>query len=384
MSEHVWAQDNIAVYVAGGLDAFESERLEKHVADCPACAQLVAETRSLEKKLAPLVRAAAPGSSLEDRIIQSLPPAQGTPRMNAWSGRRKAYLAAAAAVLLAALGAGLSGLIQKKGLGFPATAPVRMAQSVGHDRTGDILFVTGTDYLLEGLSGTNGKDGNGKQTPPSADDMAKELRDETVAQLSKEGDKAENKLSGLAHHRLNVESEPGESKAPPRAIDAGVPVAPPVSQPVSGGGSSTATTSMGGSESGPSRGFRGFWPSSGTLTPDSKPSLPQAWADYDHTFRATGPAADKGDKDAKKNEMVWNYTNNGTLPNLGTTFFKPGDDKAVQENAKEVEKKSVGFNTTLPKKHPTTGSIHGPIGAKRRSSKGTAALESGSGDHRRQ
>ena len=68
MSDHVWAQENIAAYVAGGLEASEDERLEKHVADCPTCARLVDEARSLEKKLAPLVLAADPGPSLEDRI----------------------------------------------------------------------------------------------------------------------------------------------------------------------------------------------------------------------------------------------------------------------------------------------------------------------------
>ncbi len=38
MSDHTWTQENIASYVAGGLDAAERERLEQHAADCGDCA----------------------------------------------------------------------------------------------------------------------------------------------------------------------------------------------------------------------------------------------------------------------------------------------------------------------------------------------------------
>src|SRR5579863_9355755 len=80
MSEHVWAQENIAAYVAGGLDASEGERIEKHAADCAACARDIDDARSLERKLAPLVLAADPGPALEDRIIQSLPTVRANTR----------------------------------------------------------------------------------------------------------------------------------------------------------------------------------------------------------------------------------------------------------------------------------------------------------------
>ncbi len=115
MSDHVWTQENIAAYVAGGFDASEAERLEKHVADCPACARLVDEARSLEKKLAPLVSLADPGPSLEDRIIQALPSAQAAPTMRSWLASTKTLLAVAAAVLLAALGAGLRSVMEPSG-----------------------------------------------------------------------------------------------------------------------------------------------------------------------------------------------------------------------------------------------------------------------------
>ena len=46
----------------------------------------------------------------------------------------------------------------------------------------------------------------------------------------------------------------------------------------------------------------------------------------------------QGDKEAKGEQgksLVWNYTNNGALPNLGTTYFKPGDDWARQDSVSD-------------------------------------------------
>ena len=35
MSDHQWAQNGMAAYVAGGLEPAERERLETHLAQCP-------------------------------------------------------------------------------------------------------------------------------------------------------------------------------------------------------------------------------------------------------------------------------------------------------------------------------------------------------------
>ena len=51
MSDHVWAQENIAAYIAGGLDPAEAERLEKHAAECAGCAQAIDDTRALDRRL---------------------------------------------------------------------------------------------------------------------------------------------------------------------------------------------------------------------------------------------------------------------------------------------------------------------------------------------
>ena len=37
MSEHGWSLEDIAAFVAGGLDSAEAERLDRHAAECPKC-----------------------------------------------------------------------------------------------------------------------------------------------------------------------------------------------------------------------------------------------------------------------------------------------------------------------------------------------------------
>src|SRR5262249_29885763 len=72
MSEHAWVQENIAAYVAGGLEGAEAERIEQHTAECPACAALVRETRALDSGMVSLFASARPSAELEHRVIQSL------------------------------------------------------------------------------------------------------------------------------------------------------------------------------------------------------------------------------------------------------------------------------------------------------------------------
>ena len=185
MSEHVWTQDNIAAYVAGGLQASEAERLEKHVADCAACARDIGEARSLEKKLAPLLLMADPGPALEDRIIQSLPPVEGRRWANKPSRKGKVVMAAAAAVLLAVLGAGVNALIERNGLGFPSALPFTMAKAPEKYRNADLDIIGGTEHPAKPIELGRRKALEMPDTAPisSADDLAKEIRDQTLAPL---------------------------------------------------------------------------------------------------------------------------------------------------------------------------------------------------------
>src|SRR5713101_3464153 len=121
MSDHVWALENIAAYLAGGLDPTEGERLEQHAAQCAVCARDLDEGRALERKLAPLFRRAKPGPALEDRIIQALlmaRPAGARRRAYHLPWQAKTGLAVAAALLLAFIGFGVSRMIEEDRLGF--------------------------------------------------------------------------------------------------------------------------------------------------------------------------------------------------------------------------------------------------------------------------
>src|SRR5262245_36259792 len=113
MTIHTWVRRNLAAYVTGGLAAAERKRLERHVAACPECAPALDEARSGDRALAALFADVQPGPGLEDEAIRRLRQALPPPERWHLSRKVRALLAVAAAVLLAAFGAGLSGLIEE-------------------------------------------------------------------------------------------------------------------------------------------------------------------------------------------------------------------------------------------------------------------------------
>jgi hypothetical protein len=105
MSIHSWVHKHLPTYLAGGLNERERWRLERHLPHCADCTRALDEVRALDEQLGALFAADRPQPALEDRMIRSL--RQVLPR------RRvplffKVLAGAAAALLLAALGAGLS------------------------------------------------------------------------------------------------------------------------------------------------------------------------------------------------------------------------------------------------------------------------------------
>lgn len=72
MSEHAWAQEHIAAFVSGGLDASEAERLESHLVACPECASTLSRSREIDSRLASLFVMSRPRPDLEDRAIQAV------------------------------------------------------------------------------------------------------------------------------------------------------------------------------------------------------------------------------------------------------------------------------------------------------------------------
>src|SRR5262245_29559147 len=111
MSDHVWVQENIAAYVAGGLAPAEGGRLEQHAAGCALCAHDLDEARSLERRLSPLFARANPGPALEDRIITALPTTPPPRRTLSLSRTQKLLLTAAAVFLFGTIGATMSILV---------------------------------------------------------------------------------------------------------------------------------------------------------------------------------------------------------------------------------------------------------------------------------
>jgi len=141
MSDHAWALENLASYVAGGLDTGELERLEEHLTACPACAGKLHETRSLDHSLAAIFAGVRPDAALEDRVIHlagvkvTLPPC--LPRY------ARIGLAAAAVLLVASAGAVMNDLILKGELPFPGAADEGRARAENSLR--QVTFATDFD-----------------------------------------------------------------------------------------------------------------------------------------------------------------------------------------------------------------------------------------------
>ena len=101
ISEHAWSEEQVAAYVAGGLNAAECERLVAHARECPDCTAAIERTRWLDRGMDSLFMAAKPGPDLEDRTLFAL--RMSPERKPAREGWQKRLLVAAsvAAVLTA-------------------------------------------------------------------------------------------------------------------------------------------------------------------------------------------------------------------------------------------------------------------------------------------
>jgi hypothetical protein len=118
MAEHIWSQENLESYAAGGLTPEERERFERHAAVCADCARDLAGWRDVEDKLDNLFAEVRPAAGLEDRMIQTLRQTP-MPRRFFRSTIVRFAMSAAAVVLLGVIGAGLSGFPNLKDLPFP-------------------------------------------------------------------------------------------------------------------------------------------------------------------------------------------------------------------------------------------------------------------------
>lgn len=168
------AEELLGAYALDALEAEEARRMEEHLASCSEHAMAAAELRQTRSLLALTVEDAAPSDELRDRILQAVKtdpsaesstfPARERVRvpirrapLPRW-GPRPAFLAAAAALLLALGIGGVIGyqLSQSQQLAYtfvgdPSRAPGAEARLVYlKDRKQAVLSVTGLPRLAAG------------------------------------------------------------------------------------------------------------------------------------------------------------------------------------------------------------------------------------------
>lgn len=214
MSDHVWASENIAAYLAGGLNPTEGERLEKHAAQCDACAHSLDEARAMESKLAPLFRHAKPGAALEDRIIHSLlvaPPAEKPRRAFHLSWKAKSVLAVAATLLLAFVGFGVNKFIDEDRFGPAGQDRVLVSKKLGTGTMADYQRLA-TTYRHPGA---NEQPPATKKSPPDGtsntitlDENEKESKSlKSAAELAKELGKLTKNLEIAEHNSSTAKTK---------------------------------------------------------------------------------------------------------------------------------------------------------------------------------
>ena len=111
MAEHAWTLENLAAYVAGGLEPAERDRLERHAGECADCSRALADAYVADGQLMALFADVRPGPMLEDHMIRTLRKSRRPARRRISTVWIKASLAVAALALLAVLGAGITALI---------------------------------------------------------------------------------------------------------------------------------------------------------------------------------------------------------------------------------------------------------------------------------
>ena len=136
IESHNEFQDQIAAYVAGGLDASERAAFESHLSNCPECAARLHEAQRADREMTELFGDARPIPGFEDRVVQRL-------RMggkNRWSWPilhpmvRRVASGVAAVLVLGAIGYAANDLIVNNRL--PWAAPMRHTRLASASRLG--------------------------------------------------------------------------------------------------------------------------------------------------------------------------------------------------------------------------------------------------------
>jgi hypothetical protein len=125
MSDHIWVQENVVAFLADALDPAERERFHGHVGECAECARALDALRGIDERLEAAFAADRPQPGLEDRLIQALRKAPRPGIVFRLSRRVKLGLAAAAVLILAGVGAGVTSMIERDRLGFPRASSAK-------------------------------------------------------------------------------------------------------------------------------------------------------------------------------------------------------------------------------------------------------------------
>jgi hypothetical protein len=117
MSEHIWFQENLAGYCAGGLTIEERERFDRHRIACSTCAKMLAEYQGFDEAIDSLFAPTRPRPGWENRVIDNMRLARRKRLPFSW------WLGAAgsvaALVMLGVVGALLYDAVQEGELTFP-------------------------------------------------------------------------------------------------------------------------------------------------------------------------------------------------------------------------------------------------------------------------
>lgn len=123
MSEHEWFHDHLTLYSAGGLSADEESRLERHAAECAACAQELAQWRLFDQGLDRLCTPVQFAADWDERVLTKWRVTHKPPRR--WSSPARWAAAAAALVFIAALGGAVNTVVQMGLVSFPGGESVQ-------------------------------------------------------------------------------------------------------------------------------------------------------------------------------------------------------------------------------------------------------------------
>jgi len=181
MSKHTWAQENVAAYVAGGLDAGERERLEQHAAECGECASALDETRAFDHHLGAAFAGVQPDAALEDRMIQRLRLERSR---RGWRPSKAlvSVMGAAAGVLLMVLGAAISGALQDGELPLPGNVDLtRLSPIAFWDDSGatfsSVTYTVGSVDGWKAAKELNDSKWNRQSSTTAAPDINEAIRD---------------------------------------------------------------------------------------------------------------------------------------------------------------------------------------------------------------